>query len=110
MSFDDNVSATNFTQYNDVLDLILSAPQYKAPNVTSADDVEFTKGSTDIEFFYEIPELDTRKFYNYNGFSTYPYVGTFHPKYIYAATHQLIYISSSISAIIHAAYNIASLV
>ena len=55
-----NVYATRYTQYNDVLGPILSDPQYKPPSFTFTDDVEFTKGTTDDELFFDIPELDSR--------------------------------------------------
>ena len=69
----------------------------------------FTKGDTDDELFFDIPELDTHEFDNYDGFSTYPAVGHFLSNYIYATTHHLISISSSIAAIIPALCTIASL-
>ena len=62
MSFGANVSVTNFTQSNDFLGSILSSPQHKAPNITFAVDMSFSKVSTDNEFFCDIPELDTCKF------------------------------------------------
>ena len=59
-SFGVNISANSYTQsYND-LESILSAPEYKAPNVTFSDDVAFTKGATDDELLFDIMELDTR--------------------------------------------------
>ena len=52
VSFRANIYAIKFTQSNDVLEFILSAPQYKAPNATFAYDVAFTNGATDNEVFY----------------------------------------------------------
>ena len=72
------------------------APQYKAYNFAFADDVAFTKGTTDDKFFYDISDLYTRKFFDYNGFSISPSIGPFDPNYVYAAMRQLI---SSISYI-----------
>ena len=69
----------------------------------------FTKGATYDEFSFEITELSTRKFDNYDSFSTYPSVGPFGPNYLYAITHHLISVSLSVAAIIPAAYIIASL-
>ena len=70
----------------------------------------FTKGATDDGIFFNIPELDTHKFDNHDGFSTSPAVGPFGPNYIYATTHHLISSSLSIAAIIPAVYTITSLV
>ena len=70
----------------------------------------FTKGATDNELFFNIPELDTHKFDNYDGFSTSLLVGPFGPNYIYATTHHLISSSLSIAAIIPAVYTINYLV
>ena len=47
-------------------------------------------------------EVDTHKFYNYDGFSTSTSVGLFGLNYIYATTHHLISSSLYISAIIPA--------
>ena len=77
--------------------------QYKAPNVTFADDVTFTKGAIDDEFFHNIPELDTSEFDDFNGFSTYPDVGPFDTNCVYLYIHQLISSSSSIAAVVHVA-------
>ena len=55
MSSGANVSVTRYTQSNDVLEPILSAPQYKAPTITFVDDVASTKGATDDGFFSDIP-------------------------------------------------------
>ena len=60
-----NVSYTRYTQYNVVLNPILSYSQYKAPIVIFTDYVAFTKVATDDEFLFDIPELDTRKFDNH---------------------------------------------
>ena len=57
--FGANFSAINFTQYSDAIESTLPAPQYKDHNFTFVDDMDFTKGTTDDEFFYDIPELDT---------------------------------------------------
>ena len=46
MSSSANVSATIYTQSNDFIGPIISAPQYKAPSVTFTDYVAFTKGAT----------------------------------------------------------------
>ena len=110
MNFDANVSDTNFTQSNDILESILSVPQYKARNVTFSYGVAFTKGTTGDEFFYNIPELDTRNFENCKVFYTSPAAGTSGLNYVYAAIHQLLYSSSSIVEIVPAVYTIASLV
>ena len=59
VSIGSNISATSFTQSSDVLEPIMSAPQYKTPKSTFADDVAFIKGTTDDEFFYYIPDLYT---------------------------------------------------
>ena len=80
MSSGANVSATSYTKSNDVLETILSAPQYKSTRVTFADDVDFTKGATENILFFGITELDTREFDNYGGFSTSTAVGPFGPK------------------------------
>ena len=56
--------------------------------------VAFTKGDTDDELFFNTPEHDTYKFYNYDRFSTSTSVSPFGPKYIYDTTHYLIYRSS----------------
>ena len=84
--FGSNFSATNFTQYNDVLKLILSMPQYKAPTGTFTDDLAFANGVTDHEFFYGIPELDICDLDDHNSFSTYPYVSPSGSNYGYVAT------------------------
>ena len=68
----------------------------------------FTKGATSDEFFFGIPELDTRKFDNYDGFYTSPAVSRYESNHIYANTHHLIYISLSIAAFVPVAYTIAS--
>ena len=109
MSSGANVSDTRYTQSNDVLEPILSELQYKSPGVTFVDDMIFTKGATGGEFFFGISELDTRKFDNYEGFSTSPSVGPFGPNHVYATKHHLISISLSISTILPTAYSIASL-
>ena len=70
----------------------------------------FNKGNTENGLFFDIPELDTSKLDNYDGFYIPPAVGPFGPSYIYATTHHLIYISLYIAAILPAAYTIASLV
>ena len=106
----DNVSTTRYTQYNDVLEQILSLPRYNDPRVPFADDVVFTKGTTNDELIFDIPYIDSQKFDNYDGFSTCPLVGPFVPNYVYATTHNLISNSSSISAIVPKAYTIALLV
>ena len=85
-----NISATSSYQSPDVLESILSAPQYNSPNVTFSDDVDFTKVTTDDKLFYDIPELYTRKFDKYNVFLTSPAVVPFGTNYVYAATLQLI--------------------
>ena len=51
MSVISNISTTISAQSMDVLKSILSAPQYKSPTITFADDVVFAKGATDEEFF-----------------------------------------------------------
>ena len=63
----------------------------------------FTNSATDNELLFDIPELDTRKFDNYDRFSTSPEVGPFGPNYVYATTHHLISSSSSITIIVPAA-------
>ena len=70
----------------------------------------FTKFTTDDKFFFDVLELDTRKFDNYYGSSTSPAASPFVPNYIYATTHPLISSSLSIAAIIPAVYTITSLV
>ena len=70
----------------------------------------FAKGANSDELFYVIPELNTRKVDNYNGFYTSPAVGPFGTNYIYATTNHLIYRPLSISVIIPATYIITSLV
>ena len=42
----------------------------------------FAKGATDDELFYNIPDLDMRKFDEYNGFSTSPAADPFGPNYV----------------------------
>ena len=42
-----NVSATSYNQSNDLLEPILSAPQYKDPSATFTDNVAFTKGTNE---------------------------------------------------------------
>ena len=110
MSFGDNIYDPNFNQSNDVLNYILLVPQYKIPNVNFADNVDLAKGANNDEFFYDILELDTRKFDNYNGFYKSPSANPFGNNYVYTATHQLMSSSPSISAIIPADYTIASMV
>ena len=68
----------------------------------------FTNRANDNEFFYDIPELYTCKFDNYNGFSESPDGSPLGTNYVYATTHQLIYSSYYISSIVPAAYTIAS--
>ena len=109
-SFGANVSATSYTQSDDVLDSILSASEHKPLSITFSDDLAFTKGATDDELFFDIPELDTREFDNYDGFSTSPVVFPFVTNYIYATTNNLIYSSFSITNMISDAYTITSLV
>ena len=110
MRYGVNVYATSYTQSNDVLETILSVPQHKPPSATFADDVAFAKGSTEDKIFLDIPELDTHKFDNYDGFYTSPSVSPFGPRYVYTTTHPLISSSSSIAAILPAAYIITPLV
>ena len=105
-----NISATSYTQYNNVLEPILSSPRYISPSITFADDVVFTNGDTNDELIFDITELNSHKFDNYKSFSTCPSVGPFVPNYVYATTHDLISNSSSISAVASEAYTIASLV
>ena len=50
----------------------------------------FIKGTTGDELFFNILELDTQNFDNYDGFSTSLEFGPFGPNYIYATTHHLI--------------------
>ena len=88
---------------------MISSPQYKDPNGTFAYDVAFTKGTTD-EDFYDTPGIYSRKFDDYNGFSTSPAVGTFGPNYVYAAAGQLIYSVSNITAIVPAVCTVFALV
>ena len=80
--FGANVPATSYTQSYDVLKSILSLPGHKAPSITFSDDVALTKSDTDYELFLDMPELDTRKFNNYDGFSIYPEIFPFGPNYI----------------------------
>ena len=61
-----------------------------------------TNSATDDELIFDIPELDIRKFDNYDGFSTSPKVVPFGPNYVYAITHHLISSSSSITTIVPA--------
>ena len=88
----------------------LSLPWYKDPSVTFADDLLFAKGATDDEIFFEIPELDSCKFDNYDGFSTCTSVVPFVPNCVYATTHHMISRSSSIYTILPDAYTINLLV
>ena len=53
-------------------------------------------GAMEDELFYEVPDLDTHEFDNYDSFWTSPAFGPFDPNYVYAAMRQLI---SSISYI-----------
>ena len=106
MSSGANISATRYTQSNDFLKPILSAPQYKPPSVTFAYNVALTKGSTKDELFFDIYEIDTRKFDKYDILSTSPAVGPFGPNYVYDTTHQLIYNSLSIVTIVPDTYTI----
>ena len=69
-----------------------------------------TKGATENESFFDIPELDTHIFENYDGLSTDPLVGPFVTNYIYANTHHLISISLYISVILTDTYTTYSLV
>ena len=62
-----NVSATSCTEYNDLINPILSVTQYNPPSTTFADDVAFTKGATEDEFFFDITELENCKFDNWRG-------------------------------------------
>ena len=105
-----NFSATSYNWYKEVLEKILSDPQYKATRVTFTYDVACINGATDNEFLFAITEHDTHKFDNYDGLSTSPAVGPFGKNYVYTTTHQLIYSSSSIAAILPADYTITSLV
>ena len=114
-SYDDvssgaNIYYTSYTQSNDVLKIILSAPQYKDHRTTFTYDVAFTKGATDNKLLFDIPELDTQKIDNYDGFSTSSELGPFAPNYVYATTNHLIDSSLFITKIIPAAYTIAILV
>ena len=109
-SFGANVCATNYTQSDDVFDSVLSELEHKAPRIAFSDDVAFIKGATEDEFFFDILELGTYKFDNYDGFSTSTAIAPFGPNYIHTTTHYLISSSSSIAAIIPAAYTIVSLV
>ena len=70
----------------------------------------FTKGATDNELLFDIIEIDTRKFDNYDGLYKSPEVVPFGPKYVYATTHNIISSSSSITTIVTYDYKIASLV
>ena len=69
-----------------------------------------TKGVTENELFFDIPEIYTHTFDHYDSFYTSPAVGTFEPNYVYATTHHLISSSSSIATIVPSAYTIDSLV
>ena len=82
MSSGANVYATSYNQSNDVLETILSATQYKAPSVTFAYDVAFTKSANEDELFSNIPELETHKFDNYDRFYTSTADGPFYPNYV----------------------------
>ena len=64
----------------------------------------FTKVATSDEFFFGIPELDTRKFDNYDGFYTSPAFSPYGPNYIYANTNQLISNSFYIAVFVPASY------
>ena len=110
VSIGPNVSATSFAQYNDVLKSILSSTHYKAPNITFADDVDFTKGATDEKLFYDISKLDTHEFDEYKVFSTSPSVSPFDTNYVYSYTRKLIYIVSSITAILLSVCAVVTLV
>ena len=93
-------------------DQIMSlSPSYQRQNTSPpASPFQMMFHSPKVLLTMHSSELDHRKFYNYDGFSTSTAVVTSGPNYIYATTHHLIYISSSITTIIPAAYNIASLV
>ena len=108
VSFSANVSATNFTQSNNVIYSILSALQYDAPNITCANNMAFNKSTTNNNFFYDIWEQYTHDFDNCSGFSTSLSIGSFGPNHVYADTHTLVYISSSISEILSDDYTIDS--
>ena len=104
--FDASIYATSYNKSGDVLEYILSAPEHKPPSVTFSYDVAFTKGATDNELFFNIMELDTCKFDNYEIFSTSTAAEHFGPNYISATTHHLISSSSYIAAILPAAYTV----
>ena len=82
LSIGSNVSDTSSSQSTDVFKSILSEPHYKDPTVTFADDVAFPKSATGDELFYDIPELDMRKFDYYNGISISLDGGPFDPNYV----------------------------
>ena len=50
-----NVSATSSAQFTDLLESIFSSLHYKPPTITFADDVAFTKGATDENYFMTYP-------------------------------------------------------
>ena len=80
-----NLFATSPAQYIDVLETIISETHQKAPTNIFSNDVSFTKGAMDYEFFYEVPYLDKRDFGGYNGFLTSLAAGPFGPNYVYVA-------------------------
>ena len=61
-SFGSNVFVTNYTLSDNVLESILSVSEHKSPSVTFLYDLAFTKGATDYEFSFDIPELYTDRF------------------------------------------------
>ena len=63
-----SASANSSAQDIDIIEPILSAPQHKSHTETFVYAAAFTKGITDGQIFYEVPNIDTRKFDNYNRF------------------------------------------
>ena len=72
--------------------------------------MSFADGATDDELFYEVPELDTCNFDNYNGFSTSPVVGPFGSNYVYSAARQFIDIISYITVSVLTVCTVSALV
>ena len=107
-SFVSNIYATIYNLSDDFLKSTISAPEQKAPRFTFSDDVAFTKGDNDDEFFFDIPELDSHELENYDGLYTSLAVVTFGPNYIYATKHNFISSSSYIYKIVPSTYTIDS--
>ena len=72
--------------------------------------MDFTKGATDEELFYDIPELDMRKFDDFDSFSTSPAINLFGTNYVYAYMSQYISSVSVINSIVLDGCTVAALV